>query len=187
MNDEEALDRYYSTAEALLKSGKPCEALDCTLAALAICDDSVETLLQAGELCLLYGSDMGMAGDFAEQQALTYFDRLLAIEGQHAAAWSGKAFAELYLNRPDAALVSIERGFACIKSGIGFGMGFEPVNTNVLESLFRCRILALVELGRREEARQVLAEGLRAVPQSRYLTSLTEEFQPELSDGTRRP
>ena len=167
-------------AAAFLKSGKPREALDCTLAALAIFDKSVETLLQAGEIHLYYGIDMGLTSEIANQQALIYFDRALTIENRHAGAWSGKAFAELYLDRPKAALASIKIGFDCIRSGIGYGMGFEPVNTNVLESLFRCKVLALLELGRREEARRTLVKGLEAVPESRYLTWLVDEFQPQL-------
>lgn len=180
MNDEEALDRYYWKAHDLLNSGKPSEALNCLLLALAICKESVETLLQAGEIHLYYGADMGLSSDISSEQALSYFDQVLIIESRHAGAWTGKAFAEFYLDRPKQALASINKGFDCLQSGIGYGMGFEPVKTNLLESLFRCKVLALLELGRREEARRTLGKGLEAVPSSRYLTCLVDEFQPQL-------
>src|SRR5437667_102581 len=84
----------------------------------------------------------GLTTDISNQQAHTYFVRVLTLENRHAGAWSGKAFAELYLDRPQEALASVESGFNCIRHGIGYAMGFEPVNTNVLESLFRCKVLA---------------------------------------------
>lgn len=176
MNNEEVQDLYYWKAEELLRDGNPAEALQCTQAALEVCEVSVEALLQAGEIHLYYGVDMGLTSEASSAAALVYFDRAVRAERSHAGAWSGKAFAELYLGRLTAALNSVQTGFGFIRSGVGYAMGYEPVNTNVLESLYRCKVLVLLEMGRHADARRTLSEGLAAVPMSAYLTQLVDEF-----------
>lgn len=177
LNREETADHNYRRALALLREGNPTDALSLIYEVLNIEPRHMLALILAGEIYL--DKDMNLDPPAAYSTAIGYFNRVLAVEPKYADAWSGKALALLYLEKPGQALDAAENGLFVLPLRIGYGMMSADVYTNVAEALFDRKVCALLSLGRKSDARQALYDGFEHCPGSEYLSRLVKEFMPD--------
>lgn len=181
---EEAGEFYYWRAQDLMRDGTNCvQALSYAQAALEIDPGHVQALILVGEIHTLCPDELGLDTATSYAIALEHLNRALDIEPRHAEAWGDRGLTLIYAQRFEEALDAAERGLSVLPLRIGYGMSYQPVYTNVAEALFDRKVGALLGLGRSEEARQALTDGLLHCPGSKYLSRLIDGFLPDLTLG----
>lgn len=119
---------------------------------------------------LLYERAMAELGLGRSRDALDRFDRLLAIDPEHAAAWFGSHAPALALAGPDEALRRLARAVAC-----------PGANRKYWGHL----VSYLLLLGREAEARAAFDAHLARHPHRRHLAEGTAALLPHLAPGWR--
>lgn len=181
MSIEDMADFHFWRAHDLSTDGRPKEALSHIEAALEIEPKHVQAMILAGDIYQLDCEELGIDPDKAFQIAIQCYDRALAVDPKLAEAWAGKAEVLYWSRCPELALESAETGLFLLPLCIGYAMNSPDVHINVAETLFKYKVSALLRLGRKDEARQALSDGLEYCPGSEYLSGLLEEFVPEIS------
>ncbi|MHB1000416.1 MAG: tetratricopeptide repeat protein [Armatimonadota bacterium] len=177
---EEAAEFYYWRAHDLSDRTNCIQALSYAQAALEIEPGNVEALVLIGDIHTLFPDALGLDTAISYKSALEYLDRALDIEPKHADALGAKALTLIYTQRFEEALDTAERGLFVLPLRIGYGMNHDSVYTNIAEALFDRKVRALLGLGRDNEARQTLSDGLLHCPGSKYLTRLIDDVIPDL-------
>lgn len=179
----ENTDSEYYFDQALRLSTEPRleEAISYVSAALESNPYHLQSLVLAGDIYVLHYDDLGMNEDTACKMALDFYERAIHVERRLAEAWEGKARALVHLQRFGEALCAAEEGLKVLPMRIGIEN--DVIYTNIAESLFEDKVQALFNLGRREEARKTLSEGLQYCPSSSYLSHLIDQFAPCVNDS----
>ena len=182
MSPEEITEKAVRAASRMYLAHRPRVALEYLAEALEADPHCYEALVMAGELYDRWGEDIGLDEREASLTAVSYYDRAIAVQPDHAEAYAEKAIALLHLDEFRAALESADRGMAVFD--IHPTLDLPPdVWINIGESLYRAKALALNELGRADEGRRVLNEGLSRFQGSEYLNQIVDQFLPDLLDG----
>ena len=180
---EQITERAWKSAWRAEQADRHWTALDYILEGLEADPVCYELLVYAGELLNTAWEDMGLCDKESAERAIPYFDRAIAAKPEMAEAYICKALALNDLERPEQALAILEVGGDLYEQWPNTDV-YPAVRVNIGESLYNHRVVALLQLRRTDEARQVLNEGLRRFPESTYLTELTERFlPPELTGG----
>lgn len=170
MTSEDGVDSHFWDAVHLMDDDDIVHALAHVNTLLALEPDNVQGLMLAGEIHLLYHDELSIETGEASRLAMGYFRRVTSRLPGHAEAWGAIALSHLYLNESALAVEAADRGLASLGSAIGFGMTFEPIRENVAEALYDRKIRALIELGKLDDARQALREGLSCCQGSEFLS-----------------
>ena len=181
MSPEEITARRWRDASRATGKDRPDIALAYLEEALEADPFCQEVLVFAGDLWVMHAEKLGVSVEEGEWRALSYYDRAIAAHPEHAEAYAEKCCVLLYQERYEEALACAERGFELLDRPPTTDL-CPGVWTNVAESLYRRKAEALLELGRDDEGRRVLDDGLRRIPGSKYLTSAVEYFLPDVDD-----
>ena len=157
---------------------RPQVALDYLAEALDADPECYEALVMAGELHNLWAPELGLEDQEGPLKAISFFDRAIAVQPDHAEAYAEKALALLDLEEYAEAITCTDRGLALLDSPPTTNYPPE-VCINIGESLYSHQAIAFKESGRRDEGRRVLEEGLHRFPGSEYLTQIVDKFLPE--------
>ena len=174
-------DWYYDRANGLCIEDRWGQAIIYALEGLRFYADRPELLILIGDIYVLRYEELGMSEEEACGLALDYFERAIQIEPGLADAWAGKSLALKYLRRHGEALQAAEEGLKVLPRRQGIYA--DELYTNIAESLFAAKVTALAGLGRAEEAREALSEGLGHCPGSSYLSLLVDEVAPQPGDS----
>lgn len=181
---EQITERAWKDARRAECAGKLQAALDYLDQGLEADPYCYELLIYAAELRLLNGDELTWNDGECALRSIPYFDRAISARPEIAEAHISKALAFLYREQPSEALSCLEVGEALYEQWPNTDV-YPAVRMNIGESLYNHRTVALLQLGRTDEARRALHEGLRRFPESEYLTDLIERFlPPELAAGT---
>ncbi len=166
---------------ARMADQQPGEAWRVISRALEIDPDHAGGWIVAGGLWLL---DWDAVDDLEESErtehlgaakALHHFDRALSIEPLHAEAWSGRARALCRLGRYDEALVAVDGGLKSLPHGVDHS--WSPATIPFIHrELIVPAVEALLGLGRRDEAWEVLQAAMERYPGQGYLEQLMVRF-----------
>src|SRR5439155_11125730 len=126
-----------------------------------------------GELDDQCGPELVLSEREGALAALTYFDHAIALRPDYAEAYAEKAIALLHLEDDEGAIRSADQGLAVFDTCPTLDSPL-PIWTNIGESLYRAKALALQESGRAESGRRTLEEGLERFPGSEYLTQIVD-------------
>jgi tetratricopeptide (TPR) repeat protein len=184
MSFEDVTYRYIRAADRMCLQGRVRIALDYLLEALRVDPDCYEALVAAGELYDVYSDELGMDEREGTLAGLAMFDRAVAVHPDLADAYAGKALGLLYIDQPIEAVRCADIGLQLLDADPTMHLP-EAVRTNITESFYRIKALALQDMDRGDEGRQVLEEGLRRFPNSRYLSQIVHWFLPQSQDGER--
>jgi tetratricopeptide (TPR) repeat protein len=154
--------------------------MDYILEALDADPQCYEALVFAGDLHShsRYGPDLALHEQDAARIAISFYDRAIRAQPDHAEAYAEKLI-------PLSVLGEYETAIECADHGLKL-FDIRPTTDsppevwkNIGESLYRRKALALKDSGRTVEGCRVLEEGLSRFPDSEYLTQIVDEFLPE--------
>jgi tetratricopeptide (TPR) repeat protein len=179
MSPEEITEKAVRAATRMYLADRPQVALDYLDEALEADPECYEALVMAGEVHDRWGPELGMEQREAALMAISFYDRAIAAQPDHAEAYAEKLLPLLDLDEYEAAIQCADRGLELFDTRPTTD---EPpdVWTNIGESLYGRKAEALRKNGQVQEGRCVLDEGLRRFPNSEYLTHYVEKFLPEL-------
>jgi tetratricopeptide (TPR) repeat protein len=172
-------ERMLREAERLYLADEPAKALSYLEATLDLDERCYEALVMAGELYDLWAVELELTEEDGAARSILYYERAIAARPECPEAYAGKALAHLHLRDARYALEVANQGIKLYDEGrVDFD---ESVWSNIGQTLFRVKALALKAAGCREEGRQAAAEGLSRFPESEYLSQILDEFLPNLS------
>jgi tetratricopeptide (TPR) repeat protein len=180
MSPEEITERALRAATDMYLAERPRVAMDYILEALDADPQCYEALVFAGDLYShsRLGADLTPHEHDAARMAISYYDRAIRVQPDHAEAYAEKLIPLSVLGEYDAAVECADQGLKLFDARPTTDSPPE-VWMNIGESLYRRKALALKDSGRTAEGRRVLGEGLSRFPDSEYLTQIVDEFLPD--------
>jgi tetratricopeptide (TPR) repeat protein len=180
MSPEEITEKALRAANRMYRAERLRVALDYAMEALDVAPRCYEALVLAGDLLSLTTSaaEFGLHEREAAQRAISYYDRAIQVQPDHAEAYAEKLVPLLDLGEHQAAIECADQGLALFDIRPTTDCPAE-VWTNIGESLYGRKSLALKNSDRTAEGRRVLEEGLSRFPGSWYLTQIVDEFLPD--------
>jgi tetratricopeptide (TPR) repeat protein len=178
MSPEEITERALRAASRMYRADRLKVALSYIEEALDADPRCYEALVFAGDIhSTSAGAELGLPEREAARVAVSYYDRAIQIQPDHAEAYAEKIVPLLDLEEYQAAIECADQGLKLFDARPTTDCPAD-VWTNIGESLYGRKSLALKRSGRTAEGRHVLEEGLSRFPGSWYLTQIVDEFLP---------
>lgn len=162
----------YWRANSLAAKGKVLAAWRLVRASQDVDADAPEANVLAGDQLLCSWEFLGLSGysnELAAREALSYFQRALAVMPNHADAYSGQTAALLETGEIEAAVRSARESLVALESRIGELMFDAEVYRLVAEEVYSNAGKTLAAGGEIAEAREVLTRGLAEFPGCAFL------------------
>ncbi len=171
-------ERAISAANRAFSADRPKAAIGYLEEALEADPDCYEALVSMGETWTYCEEELGLPEGDGARRALPYFQRPISVQPDNAEAYAEMSTALMHLDEFERALRATDEALARYEQP--WASSHPPdVWVNIGETIYRMRALALLNLNRAGEGRQVLDEGLKRFPESWYLTDATKFFLPD--------